>query len=155
MNKIECENITRGHIELVRKYLRLVIIELLIRADEHDKSKLETPELEIFTKYTPKLSKYEYGSAEYKKNLKRMKPALKHHYANNPHHPEFHGGIKEMSLVDLLEMMCDWMAAVKRHDTGNIRESIEKNQKRFGYSNELKSILYNTIKFIEAKKEKL
>jgi hypothetical protein len=79
-----------------------------------------------------------------------MKPALDHHYAMNSHHPEhFATGIQGMSLLDVLEMLCDWKAATLRHNDGDIRRSIELNQKRFGYSDELKAILLNTLAVVE------
>jgi hypothetical protein len=53
--------------------------------------------------------------------------------------------------VDLVEMLMDWWAATKRHADGDIMESIEINQKRFGYSDELKSIFINTVKELENK----
>jgi hypothetical protein len=46
-----------------------------------------------------------------------------------------------MSLICLMEMLCDWIAATKRTKNSNILKSIEENQKRFGYSDELKDIL--------------
>lgn len=58
-------------------------------------------------------------------------------------------GILGMSLLDLTEMLCDWKAATMRHNDGDIRKSIEINQKRFGYSDELKQILLNTLPAIE------
>jgi hypothetical protein len=59
-------------------------------------------------------------------------------------------GISGMTLLDLTEMLCDWKAATLRHNDGDIRKSIEINQKRFGYSDELKRILLNTLREIEA-----
>lgn len=56
--------------------------------------------------------------------------------------------ISQMSLFDLLEMILDWKAATEMTKDGNIMVSIEENQKRFKYSDELKSILRNTIKEI-------
>ena len=55
-------------------------------------------------------------------------------------------GIGGMDLIDLCEMLMDWWAATKRHADGDIMKSIEINQKRFGYSEELKQIFINTIK---------
>jgi hypothetical protein len=116
----------------------------------NDASKLKSPEKEIFDEFTPKLRTSTYGSEEYKGYLQAMGEALKHHYAHNSHHPEHRpNGIKGMSLVDLLEMLCDWKAATLRHANGDIRRSIEQNQQRFGYSDELKSILLNTLPLIE------
>lgn len=142
----QCKKDTTEHINKVKEFMKRLIVEMLKRANNHDKSKLELPEIEIFTEYTQKLKHSTYGSDEYKEFLKGMGAALKHHYENNRHHPEhFENGIKGMTLVDLVEMLCDWKAATLRHDDGDIRKSIEINQKRFGYSDELKSIMLNTI----------
>jgi hypothetical protein len=42
-------------------------------------------------------------------------------------------------------MIVDWKAASERHADGDILRSIEINQSRFGYSDELKQILVNTV----------
>lgn len=59
-----------------------------------------------------------------------------------------HYGIHGMNLIDMIEMLMDWAAATKRHDDGDILKSIEINQKRFGYTNELKQIFINTVKVL-------
>lgn len=165
---------TYRHIQTVQQILGKAIADLQQRSLVHDQSKLVSPEVEIFDEMTPKLAASTYGSEEYKSFLSQMKPALDHHYAANDHHPEhFHGstcvqclspeqqpctcggsrndlsGVRGMSLPALLEMLCDWLAATKRHNNGDIRKSIEINQKRFGYSDELKQILLNTLEVIE------
>ena len=146
---------TLEHIKEVRAKINHVVYRLGLRADQHDKSKLESPEREIFDEYTPKLRDTTYGSDEYKTYLKEMKVALDHHYANNRHHPEHFknmqdGGkwepLKHMDLIDIIEMLCDWKAATMRHADGDILKSIEINQRRFKYSNELKAIFINTVK---------
>ena len=82
-----------------------------------------------------------------------MKPTLDHHYKFNQHHPEyFDKGIQGMNLLDIVEMLCDWKSATERHDDGNIFKSIEINQKRFGYSDELKQILLKTINLLSQEK---
>lgn len=140
---------TEKHVAEVRKRLGWVIDELAIRARDHDLSKFESPEKEIFDEMTPKLAATTYGSDEYKGYLAEMKAALDHHYAVNSHHPEHHpDGIRGMSLYDLVEMLCDWKAATLRHNDGDILKSIEHNQKRFGYSDELKQIFLNSIAVI-------
>jgi hypothetical protein len=138
------------HKQLVSKYMNLIISQLINRSLEHDSSKMVDPELDVFTEFTPKLATTSYGSEEYKSFLKEMEVALKHHYGNNRHHPEhFPNGIKDMDLIDLLEMICDWKAATFKHNDGNILLSIEKNQERFGYSSELSQIFKNTVKLFE------
>ena len=137
---------TLKHKLQVRKYMESMIWELKERSITHDDSKLQEPEKSIFDEYTPKLSDVTYGSDEYKQYLKEMQVALDHHYLYNRHHVEhFENGIRDMTLIDLCEMLCDWMAAVKRHEDGDILQSIEINQRRFDYSDELKQILINTV----------
>jgi len=58
--------------------------------------------------------------------------------------------ISQMNLVDLIEMICDWTAATKRHADGDIHMSIELNQERFGYPDMLKRIFHKTVKFLKA-----
>lgn len=137
---------TRKHIATVGIYMNKLYRSLRFRSLRHDRSKLEEPEKSIFDEYTPKLATSTYGSDEYKVFLKEMGVALDHHYANNRHHPEhFEDGIKGMTLVDLCEMISDWKAATLRHDDGDILKSIDINQQRFGYTDEFRQILINTV----------
>jgi hypothetical protein len=137
---------TWRHIHRVQYYLLNVITNLQKRLHTHDQSKLATPEVELFTEYTEKLKDVTYGSAEYTEFLGKLKPALDHHYANNRHHPEhWKSGIEDMTLLDLVEMLCDWKAASERHNDGNIRKSIEINTERFNMSPQLRRIFENTV----------
>jgi len=141
---------TLKHIENVRNYLSKILIMLVDRMRDHDKTKLEEPEVSIFEEYTEKLKDSVYGSEEYFIYLKEMHVALEHHYAHNRHHPEhFVNGINDMNMIDLLEMLVDWKAASLRHATGDIYRSIEINQERFGYSDEMKGLLKRTMEYIE------
>ena len=130
-------------------YFDKMIGELLNRAQQHDQSKLQPPEVDIFDEYTPKLRDITYGSEEYKQCLKEMQPALDHHYANNRHHPEWHkNGFADMTIIDQIEWICDCKSATLRHADGCIMKSLEINQKRFGYSDELKQVFINTAKML-------
>lgn len=150
MTVAECQIETIKHIESVRDYIRLFTDKLTKRGTEHDRLKLESPEVEIFTEFTPKLANSTYGSDEYKDFLKQMNVALQHHYANYRHHPEhFDKGINDMNLVDIVEMLCDWKAATLRHNDGNLLKSIETNARRFGYDDQLKQIFINTAKMLD------
>lgn len=143
---------TLRHIEAVRNHIGVCIVELLDRAAKHDQSKLEAIERTIFDEYTPILRGMTYGSPEYNECLAAIKPALDHHYAHNRHHPEHHKhGIKDMTLIDLLEMICDWRSSSMRHNDGNILKSIEINQDRFKYSDDLRIILENTAKWLDSR----
>ena len=148
---------TRKHITEVVKNINAFVHRLLWRGVFHDESKLKEPEKSVFDKYTPKLKNTVYGSEKYKKSMEKMKPALDHHYDNNKHHPEYHFrknnsnftgmiGLNDMTLIDIIEMLCDWKAATLRHKDGDIVKSIKQNQIRFGYSDELRDIFLNTVK---------
>ena len=143
---------TLKHREMVIDFTLLIVNEIIETVILHDESKLYEPELSIFNEYTPRLKGSTYGSEEYKSFLKEMKVALDHHYKNNNHHIEyFENGIQGMNLINLTEMFCDWMAATKRHNDGDIMKSIEINQERFGYSDDIKEILKNTALLLNEK----
>jgi hypothetical protein len=143
MNKSRFKNLR--HIETVRNYINSIIVALLDRGEQHDQSKLRFPEAIIFAEQDSRLT---YGSDEYMNNLDLgLGDALEHHYSVNRHHPQHHtNGIRDMDLIDLVEMICDWKAATLQHNDSDILKSIEINQNRFGYSDELKAILINTAK---------
>lgn len=138
---------TIKHIHEVSASLSEFASELLNRGKHHDKSKLESPEREIFANKHSELANTEYGTPEYKSLLEGVRPAIEHHYAKNRHHPQhWPNGINDMTLVDLVEMLCDWKAATKRNKNGNIRKSIEINAQKFNISPQLKQIFENTVR---------
>lgn len=142
---------TLQHIIRVSVYIFNVVQDLLNRAVNHDHSKLESPEKEVFDKFTPILQTLEYGSQEYKDTLKEMQVGVDHHYSVNRHHAEFFvDGINGMNLIDLIEMLCDWKAAGERHiqHPQDVLKSIEINAQRFKIDPQLKQILLNTATYL-------
>lgn len=140
---------TKNHVYRVRVLLMEAINDLGRRYWEHDRSKLHEPEKSMYDEFTPKLRAMEYSvdpASEYQKCLKEMGAALQHHYAVCDHHPEhWPGGISDMGMLELMEMLADWKAAGERHrDGGDLQRSIEQNAERFGYGDETKRILLNT-----------
>lgn len=139
----DCLVDVEAHRELVGALLSQIAKGLLVRADLHDKSKFSPEEKPCFDKYIPRLKKCIYGSPEYKQNLEEMASALEHHYRENRHHPEyFQNGIDGMHLVDIAEMLCDWVAS------SGLRSSVERgidlNMARFNLSPQLANIFKNT-----------
>ena len=150
MTVAECRVETQKHIENVRKYIRFIIDKIDLRGVKHDASKLESPEVELFAEHTLQLAAMSYGSNEYKESLEQLKPALDHHYASNRHHPEhFADGVNDMTLIDIIEMFCDWKASTLRHNDGNLLKSIELNAERFNIDGQLKQILINTARMLD------
>ena len=150
-----CAEETGRHIAKVQQKLTRFITDLNGRGLDHDMSKLGHNELPGFTKLTPLLKGSTYGSPEYRAFLVELKDVLAHHYAVNRHHPEHFQaswypnwplpGIECMTLVDLMEMLSDWMAAAERHADGDVLISLIKNLERFHISHELYCILRNTV----------
>lgn len=178
---------TIEHIAQVRACMSKAIKNLQERAERHDASKLVEPEKSVFDEMTPKLRASTYGSDEYKGFLSHMTVALDHHYAVNDHHPEHHRyyecgacftrypepgtcpkcgyqiwrqepkNLEGMTLLSILEMLCDWKAATLRHADGDLRRSIKINAGRFGYDSAMEAILIRTAEelgFIAAAEEK-
>lgn len=153
MNIVEYENReydseaeTRAHIQKVSQYLSRFASILLERGIVHDASKLGPIEKPHFDRETAKLKNLVYGTPEYMKSLERLQVALRHHYAANSHHPEhYQNGVNGMTLVDLVEMLCDWKAASERNKGNKLR--LKTSFERFNIDPQLAEILTNTAKF--------
>lgn len=135
---------TKQHILEVQAELFQFAHDLHLRAINHDKSKLESPEKEGWDNAAV-LKTIEYNSPEYHQSLRDLAPTLEHHYAHNSHHPQHYpNGINDMSLLDIVEMYHDWKAAIKRAKNGNFLKSLDINRKRFEISDQLYAIFMNT-----------
>ena len=143
MEQIETEEYIKGHISRVRRHINTFIQLLIRRAENHDKSKLE--ELSWW-KEMDKEPRYPYGSEEYKQKIKRWNKVFKHHYQYNRHHPEYYEyGVSEMTLIDIVEMMCDWLGY---KDTTTVTEALkvcDEQMARYDISEELRQIIFNTL----------
>lgn len=95
---------TKQHIENVQTFLGEIQGNIAARSLMHDRSKLQSPEKEMFDEFTPKLRELTYGSPEYKQALLDMGPALEHHYACNSHHPEYFQPVTEETDVEIGEI---------------------------------------------------
>lgn len=147
---------TVEHILRVRELLYIIQNKLEARGFAHDQSKLGPNEKPIFDRVTPQLRGLTYGSEEYKASLKELGPALEHHYRENSHHPEHHpNGVNDMSLLDVLEMVCDWKAAGERHADGSIERSLIVNASRFKIGGQLQMLLENTVREMGWSNEKV
>src|SRR6266702_1141127 len=135
------------HKKQVASLMNMVISDLMQRAIVHDNSKFEPEEFDAFEEATPRLKEVVYGSEEYKAELRKIKPAIQHHYQVNRHHPEYFGeaGINGMTLIDLVEMVCDWIAATQRVKDGDIDKGLVINKERFHIDDQLFQIIKNTV----------
>lgn len=113
---------TLAHIGRVAELLAQVELDLTVRGENHDASKLVDPELDTFNEYTPKLK------------------------ASTEHFPN---GINDMTLMDLVEMLADWKAASERHENGDVARSLDIQKGRFGISDQLHQVLHNTVEYLD------
>jgi hypothetical protein len=122
------------HVRLVQKYLLTLAGELEKRAYSHDISKLSNDEFEGFVKVNQVARTRKYGSSEYEKALDSVEPnPIALHYQRNSHHPEhYENGVNDMSLLDIVEMVCDWKAASQTYGQTSFRESLKISAERFG-----------------------
>ena len=134
-----------AHVHKVRDIIDTFVAGMLARGRLHDASKLNEPEKTAFDQVIPRLAGLAYGSPEYEAIVESMRPALAHHYRHNSHHPEHYGpaGVAGMDLFDLVEMVCDWIAAAERKPNDGVK--LAYNVRLFGIEPQLASILANTL----------
>ena len=138
---------THEHIGKVQARLEEVCNHLTVRAAHHDESKLVEPEKTGYDQLTVRLADVAYGTDEYRAALAEAQPTIAHHYVANSHHPEhYENGIDDMSLLDVVEMLCDWKAASERTKQGSIAQSLAHNKARWDISDQLAAILENTVR---------
>ena len=135
---------TLNHIAKVEGYLSLCSDLLRGRAARHDASKLQEPERSGYAGLTQALKGLHYGTPEHRAAFVPFKTIIAHHYEHNSHHPEhYDNGVDGMSLLDVIEMLCDWKAASER--TGDeFATSIHLCVERFRIGKQLATILVNT-----------
>lgn len=143
-------NDTLDHIGKVRTRLLEIQQHLMVRSLVHDESKLQEPEKAGYDQLTVRLKDVTYGTDAYRAALAEAQPTIAHHYAHNRHHPEhWPGGIADMNLIDIVEMLADWKAASERTKQGSIMASLEHNKARFGIDDQLFAILVHTVRDLE------
>jgi len=149
MDKNEVTTGIYQDIEKVSIWLELMKLELSKRQFSHDRSKFGVDELEVYKEYTPKLEQVNYNSKEYHEYLKEIKKGIQHHYQHNKHHPQFYeNGVMGMTLIDLLEMTCDWKVDADSKGV-SLYEFIISNKERFNIPEPLVQILKNTASNLE------
>ncbi len=131
---------TTRHKILVYWYIVKVCIALLERAISHDLSKYRIEEAVSFRNWTQAMKGLTYGSDEYKKVSASFAKDNWIHYSVNRHHPQYWpNGIKDMSPIDLIEMLCDWKAKTATKHGISIIDSIEINSTTFNYDENMRN----------------
>ena len=134
-----------AHIHHVRDNIGVFVAEMLRRGRDHDASKFSAAEKPALDEALPLLEGVAYGSPAWQEVVDRVAPALEHHYRNNTHHPEHYGnaGVAGMDLFDVVEMVCDWMAAARRNPGDGVK--VAYNVRKFGIEPQLAAVIENTL----------
>jgi hypothetical protein len=134
-----------AHIHQVRDNIDVFVAEMLRRGRVHDASKFSDVEKPRLDEVLPLLQGVAYGSPAWEEVINRAAPALAHHFRHNSHHPEHHGnaGIAGMDLFDVVEMVCDWMAAARRNPADGVK--VAYNVAKFGIEPQMAAIIENTL----------
>lgn len=133
------------HKNAVKTRLNWLAKELERRAETHDNSKLEFPEI-LWLIQMDKEPSYPYGTPEYFDKMKRWKKFFEHHYRHNSHHPDHHqNGVADFTLADLCEFLVDVTAYYVKIRPEDAIGTIESQAERFGLGTQLTQILKNTL----------
>lgn len=136
----------QNHISGVRRRVTLVCTALMNRAITHDNSKYSEKELNAHISMTDEMDGVKYGTDTYYAIKRRYESLSAEHSANNRHHPEHHpNGIDDMNLVDVIEMLCDWLTGSENTGTP-VERSLEINEEHYNVSPQLMNLLRNTIR---------
>lgn len=123
--------------------------EMIARGKSHDNSKFKSPEREIYSENLPKLENAKFGSEEYNNLVNgELAVAVQHHYRQNDHHPEhFEDGFFGMNLIQIMEMVSDWVAVSAEKGT-DVVEMLPTLMREKDIPENYYMILKNTLEYV-------
>ena len=150
---------TNNHIKRVQKNIREIIknfsfnnLELQKRLEMHDTSKFSKEEYIPYvwlTEYYRKKQLQQPFDYPTKAIKKQVDMAVQHHYAVNPHHPEFYNNVEAMSTSDIIEMVCDW-AAMSQELKNSLRQFANKRiSEVYKFNESQQQLIYKLINHFE------
>ena len=135
-----------GHRHDVSRCLSVLVESLMDRSVCHDLDKFHP---EVVDKHCEMFENFQknrppYGTPEYDQVRERFAQILERHYQANRHHPEhFRNGIEGMNLVDVMEMVCDWVAATPKDQ--DLFDAVGLNCSKYGIDRQLMCLIVKTI----------
>lgn len=96
--------------------LKYNIVRLSKTIYKHDLSKWSKEEFDPYRYHFYPTDEEKKDKLYNLKDEQQFEKAWEHHYKNNPHHPKYWNG-KDIPLVFILEMLCDWFAMSKHFGT--------------------------------------
>ena len=155
MNNDSSTNIMR-HRSRVYSKMMFVIRELTKRAHSHDNSCFGVEEAPILDEILPEINNtdtidpssetFNQDRYDYLMRRKELVDAL--HFKENDHHPEhFESSICGMNVIQLTEMVCDWIAKSKEQGT-DIWNDLKIYKEKYSISEDLYNILINSVEYL-------
>lgn len=135
------------HKARVKKWATKFTHLLLARAELHDDSKLKEPELTGWRMMDSE-PWYRYGTPDYFDKVRRYHWLMELHWGQNRHHPEYwdlHPEWQDKDLLDICEMMIDWLSYKDVISVSEAIELVDKQTKRYNFSEELSDLMKNTL----------
>jgi hypothetical protein len=144
------------HKAWVTFYIFSIIARLFKRAFLHDMSKLYIDEIRGFSQFVDNYGSCNYDSPQYNERKKLLADTLALHYQRNSHHPEHYGDIRMMNIIDVVEMVCDWKAAV-HYNHGSVKASLQAQKARYKLEGQMLKyiITLSCIEQEESEREKI
>lgn len=107
----------KRHKERIKYWMTNFANALIQRAEVHDNSKLQEPELSMW-RNMDKEPRYPYSEkpdSPYQQKLKRYYPVFEQHWKTNRHHLEYFRYNEDfgLDLLDLIELICDQLLGYK------------------------------------------
>lgn len=115
-------------------------LELAKRCARHDNSKFEGEEIAQFIKLDKSRTSMIDSEINLSEDVKRI---IAVHWKNNKHHPEHFKSYKDMTEIDIMEMVCDWYARSQQFKTDFLSFVKTRQEKRFCFDEEFFEKVYN------------
>lgn len=104
--------------------------DIMNRAYIHDNSKFLNEEFDALAKISNDMSCMQ----DAKQSLSKLKEeAIKIHWKNNKHHPEYWKNYNDMSDLDIIEMVCDWHSRSTQYKTDLLEFVKARQDDRFKF----------------------
>jgi len=113
-------------------------LDLIKRCSVHDNSKFESLEMKSLMSIGDKTDLKDPNIMLTEDKC----DAIRIHWQNNPHHPEYHHTIYGMSDLDLMEMACDCYARSMQYGTNFLDFITTRQENRFQFPEEIFSKYY-------------
>ena len=144
-----------NHIFYVQNAIKQFTNELDRRALLHDESKFREDELKGYLRFEDMPEGLEYGSTKYKAAMSKImenNDCFDLHSKRNSHHPEFHNKPADMTLLDIIEMVCDWRGAhIAYGNKGDWMSSTKHNISRYEFTDAQKWAINQVAKLLDKK----